>query len=808
MTPRGPFVGRAEFVRRIESLFEEDERLITIVGVGGVGKSRLAREIASRAASAIVVDVHEAESVEAFADALAESAAVRDASGAAAFERIGVALAARGELLLVIDGLDQLVVHGPETIGCLLEHAAELRVLATSRERLALEGELVCELPPLTPDRDAIELLRALADRAGRPASDDAALVEIARATDGIPLALELAASRLSVMGARALAHRLTSGLDVLRRNLRGGAARHTTLESTVEWSWNLLRPFERDALAQCSVFRGGFSLEAAEAVIDLSRNPGAPSVLDAIASLRDRSLLRATEHPHGSHEIRLGSFDCVRVFAQQKLEESGLRDASLERHTRFFVESAESWAAELGRGATVQARRRLVVERDNLLAIVERVMAMRPVTASSAEPALRVLLALAPVLLTRGPLPLYVKLLDPAVESMRGSGADPKLLARALALRGELRHRRGDPDPLTDMRLAVLLAEKIGEPTLELDLAYRTAKLAAEQGDLETSRRYHTRAVALRADDEALEWPALFALLHRDRERARDLYERALQQHEAKGNLVEAVSCRLRLGELSLLAGSLSDAQVHLGAAESMASELDDSVTLASVHGYFGFARHLAGDLPIARQTYEDVTRALEEIGALAVAARFSGLLGVLASEDGRTTEAHARLSDMIPRERDATWLAFFRGTLRALDAAEIHEQGVPAFDRLLERVRRARPEGPAIVVSDALVAPADGDWFRMPSGRPVSLRNRKPLRRLLSALLDARIEYPGESVSQAALVAASWPDERVLADAASQRLRVAISTLRRLGLRDALVTAENGYLLDPNLRTHVVRQ
>jgi predicted ATPase/DNA-binding SARP family transcriptional activator len=806
----GPFVGRDDFVERIEGVLAEGERLCTIAGPGGMGKSRLARAIADRAESKIVVcDLHETVDADGFADAVAEAAGIAGASGERSLDRIAEALAAEGETLLVLDGFDRLVSLGPETVGALLALVPEASLLVTSRERLALEEEVVFELGPLPVSTDSVELLRALGRRAGRAeSSDDAsALVEIATVLEGIPLALELAASRLSVMGPRALVHRLTSGLDVLRRARRGGPPRHETLDAAVQWSWSLLRPFERDALAQCAVFRGGFTAEAAEAVVDLAQHPSAPPVIDVIAALRDRSLLRASEPDGLPGELRLSMYDCVREFAAARLAESALRERALERHAHHYVERGRVFAKEASRG-TPAARRRLVLERENLLSVVERVMANRPITAHAAEPALEALLSLAPVLLARGPLQSYVRLLDPAVEAMKGSGADPALLARALALRGAVRELHGDPSGIADVKLALLIAQKMDDPALEAHVSAEAGRLCADRGELDAAAESYDRALALEPRAaSALERSAHLAARRGDRDKARELYERALFLDRSAGRTPGAAAAHLRLAEIELFALRVDEARAHLAHAERLFGELDDRAGASTARGYRGLAAQLEGDLLAAREAYEDAARALEQAGFRGVAARFEGLLGVACREEGRLAEAHARLTDALAAESDAVWLAFFRAHLDALDGGTSAQWSNEAFARLAGRCTHATGpnEGPPGI--DALVAPADADWFRAPNGRPVSLRNRKPLRRLLASLLAAHGERPGLALDHGELIAAAWPDERVLPDAAAHRLRVAVATLRRLGLKDALVTAPSGYLLEPRLRVHVIR-
>jgi predicted ATPase len=430
---------------------QSDCRVLTITGLAGIGKSRFAielvRSLSERAGCDVFhCDASEATQTAALCDGVASALGMADSVAGTpdAVGRVGKAILARGELILLLDNFDRVARSASETVGRWLEIAPEARFVVTTRERLKLPEETVHELEPLqvpvadslAGESEAVELfvqcVRKHRQDYTLTLSEGPFVAGIVRVLDGIPLAIKLAAPRLLVMSARALLHRLRAGSEVLAR---GGAGRHATLDAAIEASWNALETWEQSALGQCTVFRGGFSTEAAEAIIDFGEGAEAHSVLDTLQSLRDKSMLRAWVPAYAAHETRLELFRAVRDFAAQRVDSREVHRIE-ERHADWFVQRGERWAAggwDMDGG--VQS------DRDNLLAIVERVAERQPVTARTAEPALRALLVLAAVAQLHGPSQSWMRVLEPTLDATKDSGADPLLVGRAFALRGAL-HR------------------------------------------------------------------------------------------------------------------------------------------------------------------------------------------------------------------------------------------------------------------------------------------------------------------------------------------------------------------------------
>ncbi|MCA1845651.1 MAG: winged helix-turn-helix domain-containing protein, partial [Actinobacteria bacterium] len=311
------FVGRSRELDQLDGLLA-GSRLLTLTGVGGAGKTRTALQLAARNLDrfpdgAWLVDLSRIRDpalvVAEAANALGMLSAAPNQGAAALEEWLGECLLAR-RLLLVIDNCEHLVEATARLAHLLLSRAPDITILATSREMLGLPGEVVFPLPPLSlpaadvtgPDQlatsDAVTLFceRARAAQPGFGLSDAnaGAVAQICRRLDGIPLALELAAARLRVLGAQQVAQRLDQRFQLLTDSGRTAVARHQTLRAAVDWSYDLLPASEQAALRRLSVFPGTFDLEAAEAVVgDVPTEPGLGfPVLDLISRLVEKSLV------------------------------------------------------------------------------------------------------------------------------------------------------------------------------------------------------------------------------------------------------------------------------------------------------------------------------------------------------------------------------------------------------------------------------------------------------------------------------------------------------------------------------------
>ncbi|MBC9715649.1 tetratricopeptide repeat protein [Streptomyces sp. TRM66268-LWL] len=328
------FVGRAAELAELDALMGA-ARLVTVVGPGGVGKSRLALRAAGVCRGPAdgvwlveLASVREADLVE---HALVETFGLTDHTGRPPRAVLLEHLAER-ELLLVVDGFEHLAETCGALLRELLRRSPGLRVLAVGRRPLNVAGERVLRLGPLPP-QDAAALLVARAALCG-PAADEAALLDVCQRLDGIPLALELAAGRLRVLSPGQLLERLDDRFALLTGGSSGALPRHRTLRTTIGWSHELCGPDQRLLWSRLSVFSGSFDLDAAEYVCGGHGLP-AEDVLDVLGELLDQSVLTREESPAG---VRYRMLDTVRAYGGEWLESTGEGGRMRRRHRDWYM--------------------------------------------------------------------------------------------------------------------------------------------------------------------------------------------------------------------------------------------------------------------------------------------------------------------------------------------------------------------------------------------------------------------------------------------------------------------------------------
>jgi predicted ATPase/class 3 adenylate cyclase len=462
----GDIIGRAEELQTLRQWFEEGARLITILGPGGMGKTKLAAHFGSLQMGARGweggvwwCELTEAKSVEDICHVVGQALGVHLTSGAGdeLVGLLGRTLGGRGPALIILDNLEHLAQHIPSTLRRWLVLAPQVRFLVTSQESLRLAGERILDLAPLglPSEEDSslavigrAEAVRLFVRRA-RAARGSFELTEaegplvadIVRRLDGIALAIELAAARTALLSVAQIRERLSTRFDLLRSGQRDAVARQATLRGAIDWSWNLLDMIEQAVLAQCSVFKGGFSLEAAEAV--LAMPPGGVDVLEIVQALRSKSLLRA-DAPEGlPGELRLCMYESIREYASARLGETGGGAALVARHAEYYLALARGLHETASRG-DAEALRRLSLERENLLAVCDRALAAWPPTQESVYRALEALVVLEPDIASRGPVGITLPRMDRALEQAATISDESMLRAEALAVRGRARLETG----------------------------------------------------------------------------------------------------------------------------------------------------------------------------------------------------------------------------------------------------------------------------------------------------------------------------------------------------------------------------
>ncbi len=383
------FVGRGQALAQVREAARKS-RLVTLIGSGGTGKTRLAIEAASELTGMFDDGVWLVE-LASVADAALVAQAIASALGARAEGDVPpltlIEATLRGKrALLLLDNCEHVIDEAAKAVQALLRALPQVHVLATSREALGVEGESVYRVPSLTMPRAEeveaaadvsaseagalfVERARAVAPAFALTEKNAAAVARICRRLDGIPLAIELAAARLTALSADELARRVDDRFRLLTGGLRTALPRQRTLRALVDWSYELLSPDEQTVLNTMAVFSGVFSLDAAEKVCtaDALRET---NVLDVIEHLVAKSLLIA-EQQHET-EMRYRLLETIRQYAGEKLAESGQADSARRRHFAYFLDLAETGADALRGPLALEWLDRLEAEHDNLRAALD----------------------------------------------------------------------------------------------------------------------------------------------------------------------------------------------------------------------------------------------------------------------------------------------------------------------------------------------------------------------------------------------------------------------------------------------------
>ena len=692
---RDRFIGRGTALLEMARTFDSGTRLLTVLGPGGMGKTRAARRygrtwLGDWPGGVYFCDLSEARSLEGIQLAVAVALEVALGSGDPVVQ-LGHAIAARGRCLVILDNFEQVIEHAAASVGAWLDRAAGAAFLVTSRERLRMPGEHVLPIEPLELAGEAIDLFadRARAKGSGFELglSSRGVVAEIVRLLDGMPLAIELAAARMRVLSPAQILERLAHRFALLA-GARGSAARQATLRAAIDWSWDMLAPWEQSALAQSSVFEGGFTMLAAEEVIVLRGWPEAPGVMDVVQSLVDKSLLRAwvpaQQQRFDIDEPYFGMYLSIHEYAAEKWADSATaaeRDAPLA-HGRYFARfGREKAISALSIHGGVPRRRALAIELDNLVAACRRA-----VERGDGDTAVATYRAAWEVLALQGPISVAADL-GARVMSIQGMEAplqalaclvngqrarrtgqldeaqtwleqalalvktnpDRRLQARVRANLGILQRHRGQLDPaLENLQDALAIAREVGDRRTESMALAGLASVRSELGGIDEGRPLLESALAIDRElgDRSNEAITLTVLASVHKEQSR--FEQAVELQQLALAACREVGNR---GVEGYLLGNIANSQADLGHLEQarlnqeaalaihreIGNRLPESFVLCSL----GNVLRNQGQFKRAQECYESALAIAREIGSRLAEGYTLVHLGDLCDRQGRLDEA-----------------------------------------------------------------------------------------------------------------------------------------------------------------------
>lgn len=842
--PVGSFVGRAGALAELDEAFARGARLVTVVGPPGVGKTRLAIRHAELLAGAAplpggawfcdATGLRDARSLRSTLVGLF-GLLVADPSS----EILVAALARRRSLLLLVDNAEDLDADARRVLPTLLARVPPLRLLVTSREPLGVEGEALVELAPLAlpasgVGRDAVlaseavALLLARARSARSLAQYPDELAALVRALDGLPLAIELAASLVGVLSPGDVLARFGPLLDGAPSGAR--AARHDSLRAAIDTSWQMLDDAGRSALAQCSLFLAGFTLEAAEHVV--AGPPGADP-LTLVRELCGRSLISVKPGASAGEE-RMALLESIRVFALEHLDPA-TRAAAEERHTRYYLSRAEGWAAAVRTQGDVAARRRLAQESANLRGVLARRFAQaRAGEPAAAVDALRAVLCLDAPLSQQGRYAELIALLDEVEALARAAAAPEPLLIQAALIRGEALGWAGQLARSVEvLEDAVARAVAIGDAVLESEGRTYHALRLHQAGRIDEAIAACERSPALRSEGGSRRLEGLTRIMRGVSRGNLGQSAEARADVEAGRQIVAELGDRwsegialAKLAHLEQEAGRFEETRFYYEACLRCLRESGDIVFEAVCQCFFATLVHeealagAEGAADEARRAYEAGLQVLDAVRLPYFEGLFRGFYGALEAALGapeQALEAFDRAAVRLGKVGRPAYLATLDVLRGALERRRASQGDGEAARALAERLRRGQPfaaqsmhmrtalrmladRGPAepTQLGTWKVGP-ESRWLATPQGAALSLGRRGAVRRVLEALVVRRLAAPGAGTTADALVEAGWPGEKIQHEAGLYRVRTAIAELRALGLRDLLLTRDDGYLLDP---------
>jgi len=608
---RDAFVGRSESLTELARRTNGGARLVSVLGLGGIGKTRLVtrfgwNSLGNFPGGVWFCDLSEARSLDGVLHAVAQGLNVPLGKDDPVIQ-LGHSIAGRGKCLVILDNLEQVTRHAEETLGQWLNRASDAQFLVTTREVLGLPGEEILALAPLQPsDAAALFLRRAEAAKPGfEPNAEDRSSIDrLVKLLEGLPLAIELAAARVRVMPPRTLLLRMSERFKLLA-STGGRLDRQATLRAVFDWSWDLLSLPEKAALAQMSVFEGGFTLESVEAVLDLSAYENAPWPMDVLQSLVQKSLVRQVTEQRFDLLVSVQEYAADQLRTTERYAGSGpeaMRAAQM-RHGAYFADLDENAAVADG-----------CVELDNLVVACRRAAAR-----SDVDIAVRSLAGAWAGLVLRGPFRLGFELASlvraiPQITTAGAASADC-IAGRALEYSGN------GPEARVHFEAAATGAREIGDRPCECRALTSLGSLDIQEGNPESARARLEMALSI--------------------------------ANELNNPNLQSDACNV-LGNVDSVLGRREQALAYYASALALARKVRNRQREGSVLGNLGVEYAEMGLVDEARLHNEAALAAAREVGNRRLEGNTLCNLGLLHQVHGRFDEAVEQLEASLAVARD----------------------------------------------------------------------------------------------------------------------------------------------------------
>ena len=635
---RTGFVGREKEVAAAkELLLRQDVRLVTITGPGGIGKTRLATQVASDLVEHFPGGTHfvplsALSDPDLVASVIVQALGIREAGGQSPLEILKRNLqdSLRAPVLMLLDNFEHLVQAVP-IVAEILTAGPNVKILVTSRAALHLYGEHEFPLPPLAlPDSrsmPSVEILsqcpavalfvqRAAAARPDFELSREnaSAVAGICARLDGLPLAIELAAARVKVLSPSSMLTRLASRLQLLTGGSRDLPQRQQTLRAAIDWGYDLLSPAEQKLFRRLSVFVGGCDLESVEAVCDTNGDLDL-DLLDGMASMVDKSLVQQVKH--GKSESRFVMLETLREYALEKLEASAEAPLTKRAHAAYYLVLAEENATESSEAEGAGWLERLELEHDNFRAGLEWLT-----ETGNAEWGLRLGTSLFRFWEAREFLAEGRDRLGRLLK-LTGGGATTKLRMRALFAAGVLAGEQGDyASAAALINHSQDIAQALGDKTGVAVSLNALAVFARDRGDIEVARLLFEASLRLwrelgdqKAIARALSNLANVIKLQGEYSRARELYAECLSIFRDLGDQTGVARSLNYQGDVAHDQGDSSAARTLYEQGLAIFREVDDRWGIAGTLADLGSLAREEKDYPTARSMYRGSMKIFQEL-------------------------------------------------------------------------------------------------------------------------------------------------------------------------------------------------